>query len=324
MNHPTGCPRELDSAVDGSIGLHHSRRRFLDRLAWGTSAVAMAPALRGALNAVEPFQRQGPARLLLSLAAYSFRDQLQAGQLNLFQFLDFCAAHGCVGAELTSYYFPKEVDVAFLLRVKAHAFLRGIVISGTAVGNTFTHGPGAKRDEEMRLVKQWVDYAAILGAPHIRVFAGSVPQGLKADEAKRNCIAALEEAGDYAGRKGIWLGVENHGGIVAEAKDLVEMVRATRSPWVGVNLDTGNFHTADPYADLARVAPYAVNVQLKGELRARGGKAERTDLSRVARILRDARYQGFVALEYESREDPFQAVPRWLAEMKTAFGGAGV
>jgi len=37
------------------------------------------------------------------------------------------------------------------------------------------------------------------------------------------------------------------------------------------------------------------------------------------KILRDANYQGYVALEYESKEDPWTAVPRLLKQMKELF-----
>jgi len=36
-------------------------------------------------------------------------------------------------------------------------------------------------------------------------------------------------------------------------------------------------------------------------------------------MLRDVNYQGFVALEYEAKEDPCTAVPRWLKQKKEAF-----
>ncbi len=284
-------------------------------------------AATGRSPAAAPPDRPGQAHLQLGLAAYSFRqyfkdishdreaDIPEGKRIDLFQFLDFCAAHGCNGAELTSYYFPKEIRGDFLRLVKRHAFVRGVALSGTAVGNTFTHPPGPARDAEIALVKTWVDHAAVLGMPHIRVFAGNVGK-LSAAEAKQHCIAALTECCDYAGDRGVVLGIENHGGIVAEADALLDIVKAVQSPWVGINLDTGNFHTADPYADLARCAPFAVNVQLKTEIRARGGKTEAADLPRLIRILKEARYMGYVVLEYEAKEDPYQAVPRILKELR--------
>lgn len=281
--------------------------------------------------AAQPFNRAGKPRLLLSLAAYSFRDYFKDAKhkrdketdptkrIDLFQFIDYCAAQGCVGAELTSYYFPGDLNEEFLLRLKRHAFLRGVEVSGTAVGNNFTLPKGEKRTAEIAHVKKWIDYAQILGAPHIRVFAGNAGSQSVA-EAQANCIEALTECCDYAGKKGIFLGVENHGGIVAEPEGLLRIIKAVESPWLGINLDTGNFRTEDPYADLAKIAPYAVNVQYKAEITPKGKAAEPSDTKRVMDILRDANYQGYVALEYESAEDPYTAIPGILKGMKAQMG----
>src|SRR6185436_9263195 len=104
---------------------------------------------------------------------------------------------------------------------------------------------------------------------------------------------------------------ENHHGIVADPDNLVHIVRSVDSPWVGINFDSGNFNTEDPYADLAKIAPYSVNVQLKTEIKRKGAPAsEPSDVKRVIQILRDAGYQGWFTLEYEAKDDPFVAVPR--------------
>ncbi len=170
-------------------------------------------------------------------------------------------------------------------------------------------------------MKKWIDLYAALGAPHIRVFAGTAPRGTSRAEAMKHCIGALEECADYAGRRGIMLGLENHGGIVAEADELLEILRVLKSPWVGINLDSANFHTADPYRDFERCAPYAVNVQLKSEVQRRGAKKELSDIPRLAKLLKAAGYRGYVALEYEAEEDPWTAVPRLLEQLRAAFAG---
>jgi len=309
-----------------------SRRRFLESsLRAGCALAGLGLLEANPLLAAEPFKRTGAPRLLLSLAAYSFRDYFpdpkqkppananSARRIDLFQFIDFCAEHDCQGTELTSYYFPRDLDHDFLIKIKRHAFLCGINISGTAVGNNFTFPAGPDRDQEIAHVKKWIDHAAVMGAPHIRIFAGAAASGTSRGEAVPLCVSAIEECCEYAGSKGILLGLENHGGIVATADEILEIVRAVKSPWLGINLDTGNFHTDDPYADLVKIAPYAVNVQMKGEIQPRGKNAEPADLARLVRILRDANYQGFVALEYESKEDPWTAVPRLLKQMKELF-----
>jgi sugar phosphate isomerase/epimerase len=298
-----------------------NRRAFL-RLAGLTAAVAPTAF------AIEPFKRTGAPRMRLALAGYSFRDFFKDGnrksagegkRIDLFQFIDYCAEHHCEGAELTSYYFPQETNAEFLLKLRRHAFLRGIDISGTAVGNNFAISKGEKRDAEIASVKKWIQNAAIMGAPHIRIFAGAAAKDLSKEEAKKLCVSAVEECAAEAGKHGIFLGLENHGGIVAEPKDLVDMIREIKSPWVGINLDTGNFRTDDPYADLEMCAPYAVNVQVKSEISKRGQKKELADIKRLVKMLRDVNYQGFVALEYEAAEDPWTAVPRLLKELGYAM-----
>ncbi len=309
-----------------AMQLMTTRRGFLTTstragLAW--AGLGLCPWDRA--GAVEPIKRRGTPRFALSLAAYSYRDYFNhkdpAKRITLFDFVDYCADQGLPGAEVTSYYFPEKFDQEYLLKLKRHAFLRGIEISGTAVGNNFALPPGEKRDQQIALVKKWADYAAVIGAPHIRVFAG--PKGnLDPAEAKKLCISAFEECADYAGTKGIFLGLENHGGIVAEPGELLDIVQAVKSPWVGINLDTGNFQTDDPYADLAKCAPYAVNVQVKVEMKRRGqSQKESADLTHLAKMLREANYQGYIALEYEAAADPWKAVPQWLAKMKEAFRG---
>lgn len=300
--------------------------RPISRRNFSISAAAVLAGFALPTRAAEPFKRPGESRLRLSLAAYSFREFFRDAshnrtkappadkQIDLFQFVDYCAEHGCQGAELTSYYFPKEISNEFLLKVKRHAFLRGIELSGTSVGNTFTVPAGQKRDQEIAHTKKWIDHAALMGIPHIRVFAGNL-EGQSQEVAKKNCIAALEECCAYAGERGVFLGIENHGGIVAEPDALNDIVKAVQSPWIGINLDTANFHTDDPYRDLARCAPYAVNVQLKTEVQAKGKKKEPADLERIVKILRAANYQGYVVLEYEAAEDPFTAVPQILKKL---------
>jgi sugar phosphate isomerase/epimerase len=299
-----------------------NRRSFLRR---SGACLLAAPLVPGLCQAAEPFKRSGSPRLRLSLAAYSFRQYFKdtrdrdaaAGgkKIDLFDFIDFCADNGCEGAELTSYYFPKTIDNAFLVKLRRHAFLRGITISGTAVGNTFTVSEQPKRQNEIASVNKWIDYAAVMGAPHIRIFAGTKPNGMSESEAKALCISAVEECGKAAAEKGIFLGLENHGGIVAEPKGILEIMQAIKSPWVGINLDTANFRTDDPYRDVELCAPYAVNVQVKSEIH-RNGKTEPADLKRLMNILRKANYQGWVALEYEAKPDPWQEVPRLLKELR--------
>ena len=290
-----------------------TRRTFL------SGATASMAAL-----AADPFGRKGPATLRLSLAAYSFRNhfafmkgkprKVAERPMDLFQFIEFCADQGCAGTELTSYFFQPEVTRKYLTALRRRAFLRGVEISGTAVGNNFSLPPGEARQAQLDYVKEWIEHAAILGAPHIRVFAGREAKGVDRAQADRWAIECLRECCDHAAKHGIFLGIENHDSI-GDAKSLLNFLKAVDHPWFGVNLDSGNFRTADPYVDFAASAPFAVNVQLKTELRVAGKKAP-ADLPRLMGILKKARYQGYVAVEFEAAEDPYEAVPPLLKKLK--------
>jgi len=304
-----------------------TKRDFLKNAGTASAVVGLGLGLPGRLSAAKPIRRNGKPRLNLSLAAYSFRDHFKTAThrrqrpssdkvIDMHDFIDYCADHRLAGAELTSYYLDPLISQARLVALKRHAFLRGIAISGTAVGNEFTLPKGGKRDEQIAHVKKWVANAAVMGAPHVRVFAGPA-RGQSLKQAQALCIEALEEVGEYAGKHGVFLGIENHGGIVAEAGSLLEIVKATRSDWVGISLDTGNFHTDDVYGDIARCVPHAVNVQLKVEIQPRLAKRKSAaDIKRLVGILRDGGYQGYVALEYEAAEDPWVAVPKWIDRLK--------
>ena len=299
--------------------MNGSRRTFLQTMA-AAAAVAGVP---GSASAIDPIKRRGGSMMQLSLAAYSFRKYLTdyrrrsagaaqgGGSMTLEDFVDLCAEYGLPGTEPTSYYVPDPLPDKYLQRLRRRAFLAGVTVSGTAIGNTFTHPAGPDRDREIAYTKLWIDRAADMGAPTIRIFAGDLQKGTTEAQARQWCIEAIRECCEYAGRKGVILALENHGGIVTTAEQLVSIVREIDSEWFGVTWDSGNFRSADPYAELTMIAPYAVTAQIKTKI---GGKP--ADLARVVRILQDVNYRGWLALEYEDEEEPKTAVPKYLGELR--------
>src|SRR5262249_15131529 len=189
---------------------------------------------------------------------------------------------------------------------------QGLDVSGTAVRSDFCLTNAERLRQQINHVKTWIEHTSRLGGKTIRIFAGDVPQGDTAERAQARCVEAIEECCRHAGQFGVYVALENHGGITGTADGILAIVRAGRSDWVGVNLDTGNFITEDPYADLARVAPYAVTVQMKTEIQRMGRQKEEADLRRLFGVLRNANYRGYVALEYEADANPRDAVPAAL------------
>lgn len=294
-----------------------NRRGFLRQ---SLLAAAAAPALLRPSTAVAipPIVRKRPSQMRLSVAAYSYRQMLTAKPptMDMFGFVDLAAHLGFDAVEPTSYYFPADADEAYFARWKRHAFLEGVDVSGTAIGNNFCLPSGPKRDEQIALTKTWIDRAAMIGAPVIRTFAGNVPKDATEDAALGWVVECYNEVLPHAEAKGVVLAVENHGGITATPRQLLRIVEAIDHKNFGVNLDTANFRTEDPYADLALLASYAVNVQVKTEIHPQGRPTEEADLGKIVDLLRHALYSGYVVLEYEAKEDVLSALPRYVGKLR--------
>jgi sugar phosphate isomerase/epimerase len=296
-----------------------SRRSFL----LGSAGLALAAAASRPLGllAAEPIPRPGEPFFKFSLAAYSYRSLLtgERPELTLDDFIRDCAALDLAGAELTSYYFPPEPTDEYLIGLKKRCFDLGLDVSGTAIRGDFGVQGEAALQKEIQDVKTWIDRAAVLGAPAIRIFAGHVPKGADPAAVHTQMVAAIDECCRHAGGVGIYLALENHGGPTATAEGLLSLLRDVKSPWLAANLDTGNFHSDRIYEEIAEIAPYAVNVQVKVVVSGPSGKKEPTDYARIAKILRDSGYRGYVVLEFEEAGDPRKEVPRHLDELRAAF-----
>ncbi len=294
-----------------------TRRRFLQTsFALGAGA-ALNPA---GVQAIEPIRRTGRQRMRLSLAAYSFRQFLDLRRkpnptMTFDDFIDLAAGLPFDAVELTQYYFPQATP-RYLADLKGRCTRLGLDISGTAVGNNFCTSNDSRLKEQLTDVKRWIEHTSRLGGKTMRIFAGSVDKGDTEERARNRCLAAFQEVCDHAAQFGVYLALENHGGITSTPEQMLALVRAVKSDWFGVNLDTGNFHTKDPYADLAQIAPYAVVVQIKTEIQRAGRMREEANLKRKVSMLRAANFRGYVALEYEAAEDPKTAVPRYAAQLR--------
>ncbi|QDT16434.1 sugar phosphate isomerase/epimerase family protein [Alienimonas californiensis] len=308
-----------------------SRRTFLASAAAASAAALAARPASGV--AAEPLKRQADGPLFkLSLAAYSFNKMLPRGsktdtEMDLYDVADYAASLGLPGVELTGYYFPQSVQdfeaggegEKYVRDLAHHCFANGLSVSGTAIGNDFALPPGDARDQQIAACKRWIDAASALGAPVIRIFAGKVPKGGDEKEAIARCAAGINECLPHAAAKGVHLALENHGGITATPKQMLSIIeQVDDSPYFGVNFDSGNFQTDDPYRDLAAIAPYAINAQIKVKVRP-NGKHEDADLDRIVGILGDAGYRGWLVLEYEEGGDVKAEAAKWIDKLRAAI-----
>jgi sugar phosphate isomerase/epimerase len=166
---------------------------------------------------------------------------------------------------------------------------------------------------------RWIDVAAKLGAPVLRVFAGpEVPAGHTEAEGREWVVECLTSVVDRAAARGVMIALQNHHDFVKTADEVLELRRRVTSPWFGLNVDIGSLRMGDPYAEIARLAPFACTWQLKERLFRRNVE-EKTDVAAVVRIIRDAGYRGYVPIETLGSGDAREKVRRFHDEVRAAL-----
>ena len=181
------------------------------------------------------------------------------------------------------------------------------------------------------IIKDWVVVASKLGAPVLRVFADTqmrdmswhdVAKGFTREQVRDWIADDLRECTEHGKEHGVIIGVQNHGDFLRTSDDLIELVGLVDSPWCGAIVDTGYFRSADPYVDMKKAAPYAVNWQVKQS--AFGAASDvKLDLDRFLHIVRSSGYSGYLPIETLSTPDkpydPYQIVPPFVQELKAAI-----
>jgi sugar phosphate isomerase/epimerase len=248
-----------------------------------------------------------------AICAYSFREELKSGAMKYEDLVHMAVELAIDGLDLTTYWFPNTSD-SFLLPLRRLAYRNAVEIYSISIRTEMTQAKSDDRVKEAAAIRGWIDVAEKLGAGHVRVFGGSVPEGATEEQAIEWVTDVLRSVAEYAGSKGVILGLENHGGITQRAERIVGIVRKVDSPWVAINLDSGNFES-DVERQMEMCLPYAVNLQMKVEVKGPDGKKVRQDWPAIMALVRKSGYKGYVALEYESEEDARTAFPRYMKEL---------
>jgi len=275
---------------------------------------AAAMALPGATAATD-----SKGRFRSAICAYSFRDQLKAGSMTYADLIRMAADLGADGVDLTAYWLADTSDQT-LFTLKKLAYKSAVSIYTIGIGARMAQPTPELREAEVETVRKWIDAAQRLGAGHVRVFGGDVPKGATEEQAVVWAVETLKRCADEGGKKGITIGVEDDGGLTTNADRTVEIVQKAGSPWAGINLDVGNFPD-DAYRQIEMCAPYATNVHFKAEVHV-DRKSQPADWPRILKILGNAGYQGYLALEYESTDALLTAVPKLVAKMREVIRGA--
>lgn len=306
----------------------------MQRRAFLTTAAAATAA--GLVRAESSATAAKPRPNRIGVSSYSFwgfkRDDLRPIEVCL----EHAARMGFDGFEILQRQLA-STDRMELMKIKRRAFLLGLDLMGYSTHQGFLSPDAEKRQSNIDHTIACLEQAYQLGIPTMRVNSGTWGTSASFDELMKNrgeekpiegyteedaykwVIDAYGKLAEEAAKRGVIMGLENHWGLGRTPEGVKRVVDAVNSPWLKVTLDTGNF-LEDPYDRLKTLAPDAVLLQAKTY---QGGGVWYTldlDYPRIAGILRDAGYTGYVSLEFEGREDPLTAIPKALATLKAAFG----
>jgi sugar phosphate isomerase/epimerase len=242
--------------------------------------------------------------------------------MTLDDMLDFCAENYFAAVDLTGYYFPGYPEAPsdeYIYHIKRKALKLGLDISGTGIRNNFADPDPENRRADIQLAKRWVEVAAKLGAPVIRVFAGQPPdEQYDRDEILEWMVKDISECVAYGKQHGVVIGVQNHNDFVRTADQALQIMSRIDSEWCGLVLDTGSYRVGDPYAQIRATASHAVNWQIKEMVYVDGVEAE-PDYSRIVEIIQDSGYRGYLPLETLGEGDPRMKVKRLLERLRESM-----
>jgi len=205
---------------------------------------------------------------------------------------------------------PEECDPQALL---ALARKHGLQIAnlGTYVGRGFAEADSATQFAALEEMRRAIDLAVLFGARSIRVFAGNDDPACT-----ERIVPWYRRSADYAEEKGVYLGIENHGGgISGKPERVAELAARVGSPNFGALYEPFNLmaHGEDYRRALETMKDCIVHTHFKdGRMTPQGfqltmmGEGE-IDFRWIMQRLAELGYEGDFAFEYEL-EAPAPAV----------------
>jgi sugar phosphate isomerase/epimerase len=299
-----------------------SRRNFLKTLAFIPALPATGFLWPFSVKQEKTGTEQFSHKFKLSLNVYSFNNPLRDGKIDLYDVLDFCAKYNFDAIDPTSYYFPGYPEVPsddYIRKFKKQAFLLGLDISGTGVRNDFANPDVESRKTDIKMIKKWIEAAAQLGIPNLRVFAGTnTHEGFSRDQVFEWMAKDIRECCDYGKQFGVIIALQNHNDFLKTAADVERIFEMVDSEWLGLNLDIGSYRQHDPYEEIQKNIDKAITWQIKENVWI-DGKETPTDFVKLFKIIKNAGYRGYLPLETLGAGDPFEKVPTLLKKVNSAF-----
>lgn len=305
-----------------------TRRRLLQ--AGGVAALSTSCA--------DPGPEEDPAepdkRIRLGVSTYSYW-HFSEEKYPIEKVIDHAAELGFDGVEILHRQMEGE-STDYMNGLKRRAWEAGLDLIMLSIHQDFVDPSESKRQEAIDHTKHCIDLAHQMGIPAIRLNTGRwgtirsfddlmaangrepTLDGYTDEDAIGWCVDSIRECLPHAAEAGVVMALENHWGLSTDVDVLLRIHREVGDPWLGINMDTGNY-VGDPYPQMEKLAPHATIIQAKTYP---GGGVWYTldlDYQRIAGIVRNAGFQGYVSLEMEGEAPAEEAVAESYGVLRDAF-----
>ena len=201
--------------------------------------------------------------------------------------------HGYDAVQICHFHLPSR-SPEYLAQLRAALGDAGIALEALLVDDGDLTDP-ERADQVEAWMSDWLDVAAALEARRARLMVG---RAAPTPELIRACAGRLARlAGAHPG---VRIVIENWSGMLRNARSVQAMLRETDGA-VGLLIDLGNWHGSEKYDELARIAPLAETCHAK--CRFAGAEPDAEDYRRSLQVLKDAGYNGPLALIYDGPDD---------------------
>jgi sugar phosphate isomerase/epimerase len=189
---------------------------------------------------------------------------------------------------------------------------------GSYCGDDFASEDEEARERALADTKAVIDAAAVCGARSIRTRPGHPEDPAMIDR----MVPYYRRAAEYAESKGVYMGIENHGGPISGSPELcADLFDKVGSPYAGILYEPCNLATAgvdyrrafDVMKDHITHVHVKDGYEIEGKMRTVWLGTGVIDCRWVVASLEGIGYDGDFALEYEVHvEAPETGVAKWL------------
>jgi sugar phosphate isomerase/epimerase len=225
------------------------------------------------------------------------------------------------GIEPWSRHF-KSVDEGYLRSLRKSFDGAGVHVVNLPV-DVPAHlcGSAEQRESGLAIYRRWIDAAAILGSPGIRVH---LPRGSQKD-GDSCAVSTLKELAQYGASKQIVVNIENDEPEAEQPERIVRVLQTVSSPYLRALPDFCNsmlIRNDQSYNDeaLGMLFPLAYNISHVKDVEIDGNKVYRVDVDRIFAIARKAGYKGYFSIEWEGKGDEYEETKKLIQASLRSLG----